>query len=293
MSEISKADEFLLSQIQSGEQQGWNDLLTRYQGRLSAFARKQLRNVSDCDDLVQETFLSFLNSVDRLELRSSLETLLFTILRRRIIDFFRKSGQTNQVPICRFGDADVPVEPIASQETGSWYVRNQEARSIQEAVLGKELSRLVIELKNESRLADLQVGEMLFFAQMRNNDIARLSGMDEKQIALRKHRMVKRLAKRVAESSQIHPLDSSRADQLLTTVWENLRPSCPKRSTLGKFTLGMLGSDWMNFVRIHVEEIKCQFCIANLSDINEADEKETSPLNQKILQSSIGFFKQD
>ena len=293
MSEISRADDFLFSQIKSGDQQGWHDLLQRYQGRLSAFARKQLRNASDCDDLVQETFLSFLNGIQRLELESSLETLLFTILRRRIIDFFRKSGQVNQVPVCRFGADDIAVEPIASSATASWYLRNEENRTVQEKILGNELHRLVLELQAESRLVDLQVWEMLFYAQMRNTDIATLLGIDEKQIALRKHRVVKRLAKSVAESSQMHALELENADQMLTSVWEALRPSCPKRSTLGKYTLGTLDEGWETFVRIHVDEIKCQFCVANLSDINTTNEKEVTSLNQKILQSSIGFFKPD
>lgn len=54
------------------------------------------------EDLVQETFLSALRAIDRFEGRSSLRTWLIGILKRKIIDHFRKN--TIEIP-----EADLAV----------------------------------------------------------------------------------------------------------------------------------------------------------------------------------------
>ena len=52
MSNLSEADQYLLEQVRGGSSDGWSQLVDRYQGRLLAFARQQLRNISDSEDVV-------------------------------------------------------------------------------------------------------------------------------------------------------------------------------------------------------------------------------------------------
>ena len=62
---LTEAEAWLLQEIRSGNQDGWQQLVDRFQGRLLAFARRQLPQSADADDIVQETFLSFLQTLSK------------------------------------------------------------------------------------------------------------------------------------------------------------------------------------------------------------------------------------
>jgi len=89
MAESTEADRYLLKQIAAGDESGWSQLVARYHGRLLAFARRQLKKPGDAEDLVQEAFVAFLTHRARFDPTRSVETFLFTTLRRRIIDTYR------------------------------------------------------------------------------------------------------------------------------------------------------------------------------------------------------------
>jgi len=59
---------------------------------LFRFARARVANRETAEDLVQETLLAALQSHDRFELRSSVSTWLFSILRHKISDHYRREG---------------------------------------------------------------------------------------------------------------------------------------------------------------------------------------------------------
>jgi hypothetical protein len=121
---------------------------------------------------------------------------------------------------------------------------------------------------------------MLFYAQIRNKDAAHVIGMDEKQIALIKHRALKEIREHVVAAGTVSRSDapmidtpaweaSAQSASLLSDVWEQQRPTCPKRSTLGRFVLGTLEPGWQAYVDFHVNKLGCQFCRANLEDLRK------------------------
>ena len=89
MAELTQADRYLLDQIRRGDGEGWSSLVTRYQGRLLAFARGRLKQSADAEDIVQETFFHFLKGLPNFREDARVETYLFTILRRKLVDWFR------------------------------------------------------------------------------------------------------------------------------------------------------------------------------------------------------------
>lgn len=118
-------------------------------------------------------------------------------------------------------------------------------------------------------------------------------GISENEIAVVKRRLIARLAKSVAQAagfqsnSSAHPV----AMDLLSSVWESHRPSCPKRTTLGKYTLGILPPAWNDFIRFHVETLGCTFCIANLADLQAPDPSSEASIQQnRLFTSTVGFF---
>ena len=90
MNKISQAEQYLLGQIRRGDNEAWSQLVNRYEGRLLHFAQAKLPLHTDCEDIVQETFVSFLKSLNNYLQKCSLETYLFTIIRRKIIDAYRR-----------------------------------------------------------------------------------------------------------------------------------------------------------------------------------------------------------
>src|SRR5215471_20681529 len=89
MPELTEGDRYLLQQIAHGDGEGWSQLVRTYQGRLLAFARSRLSRKEEAEDLVQDTFIAFLEGLKNFRENASVETFLFTILRRKLIDFFR------------------------------------------------------------------------------------------------------------------------------------------------------------------------------------------------------------
>jgi len=299
MAQITEADRFLIEQIRRGIPDGWSQLVARYQGRLLAFARGQLSRKSEAEDLVQDTFLMFLQSIKSFKDECSLETYLFTILRRKIIDLYRG----RQLRACFLNDlnsgtqdSSIHEERIESAEpTASWYVRRDEQADRAKANLAAAIDTLVGRLKESENFRDLKIIEMLFFGQLRNKTAAEISGVDEKQIALIKHRMIKTLREALAEDSAAGANlseESESTDSLMTEVWEQWRFTCPKRSTIGKFLLGTLQEPWTNYVEFHVNRLGCRFCRANVEDLQKAsDEADAKRTQQKIFESTIGFFR--
>ncbi len=294
MGEASEADRYLLDQIARGNSDAWSQLVARYHGRLLAFARSRLPTAADADDLVQETFLLFLQSLKNFRADASLETYLFTILRRRMIDQFRG----RKVALCAIQDT-AQTQESADRHTPSWYARRDEQTDLLEEAVAKGLDGLVRRLRQEKKLDDLRVVELLFYAQVRNKEVAKLCGMDEKQIGVFKFRALAQIRDHVTQNLSGPQREALRqfdwgsaeaADSVLTRAWERLRPTCPKRSTLGRFVLGTLEEPWKEFVEFHVGKLGCRFCQANLEDLKRDSAKEPVQLRERIFQSTVGFL---
>jgi RNA polymerase sigma factor (sigma-70 family) len=297
MAESTEADRYLLKQIAAGDESGWSQLVARYHGRLLAFARRQLKKPGDAEDLVQEAFIAFLTHRSRFDPTRSVETFLFTTLRRRIIDTYRgRAAKT-----CLLGDAGVAEETAggqgASQEpSASWYVRRDEQAEKQRAALARAMESLLRRYKQSERFRDIEILELLFYAQLRNQEVAKTVGVEERAVAVLKHRWLHELAEHIEETradgeSAWDPALMS--DSLLTEVWEQERLTCPKRTTIGRHLLGTLDDDaWRQYVAFHLDTLGCRFCRANADDLREATKDDAkTPSSDRLFQSTIGFFR--
>jgi RNA polymerase sigma factor (sigma-70 family) len=307
MAELTEGDRYLLKQITAGDSAAWSQLVSAYQGRLLAFARSRLARKEEAEDLVQDTFIAFLEGIKRFRENASIETFLFTILRHKLIDFFRgKQMRTcfiQDLPaFSANSDDEIAPQIQGSTETASWYARQDEQDDQLREILADALRALIDRLKKSENFRDLQVVEMLFYAQIRNKEAAKLLDMDEKAIALIKHRALKEIREQIVQSGKLSSQSSSpisnpsweqsaTTTSLMTQVWEQHRPTCPKRSTVGRFLLGTLDDPWKAYVDFHLNKLGCQFCRANLDDLKKQTEEQPKILHERVLQSTIGFFK--
>jgi RNA polymerase sigma factor (sigma-70 family) len=298
MAEWTQAEQFLLEQVRKGSGDAWAQLVERYQGRLLAFARRRLPRGADAEDLVQDTFLRFLRGLPDFRGQSSVETYLFMVLRRRAIELYRVR-KSPVVQLSDSSDADdrpSPREPAARDLTASGYARRDEHRDAARAALVAALRGLTASLQRECNFDDLEQLEMIFFAQRPNQEIARALNRKPEQVAMAKHRWLKQVRERVATQfghtgAAPEISDPAALDSLLTDIWETERLTCPKRTTLGGYLLNTLDAPWSAYVRFHLDTVGCPFCTANLDDLRKQTQSDPRPLRDRILQSTVGFFR--
>lgn len=296
MSDLTQADKYLIDQIRSGSAEGWSQLVDRYQGRLVAFARNKLRGSTDAEDLVQETFISFLKGVDRYRGQASLETYLFVILRRKMINWCRGRRTTvcllqDVLPFDEDAESGTrPPDVEGPEPTASWYARRDEAHDQQRAALAAALREVISHYQQIINLRDLKVIEMLFYCQLRNKDIAEIAGVSANHVALVKHRCVKQIRDELERRLQPAPAWDP-PDALMTEMWQENRLSCLKRSTIGAHLLGTLDEPWEEYVTFHLDRLGCTFCRSNLEDLKSqtADDADHQ-LHDRILESTVGFL---
>ncbi|MBN1816063.1 MAG: sigma-70 family RNA polymerase sigma factor [Sedimentisphaerales bacterium] len=298
MSGISRAEEVLLEQIRSGDQQAWSQLVVRYRGRLLSFARTKLGRREDAEDIIQDTFIGFLTGLGSFRADAGIETYLFTILRRKIINSYR-SAHAKHICLLQdvyrstertIGDSDAFSALASDEMTASFYARKEEQNEQLRSTLSEALTILVDNYKSALNFRDMQIIELLFYCQLSNQDVAKIVGVNERNIAVIKHRCLKQVRDHAA-SARIVVSDETQLEDLLTQVWEAGRLSCPKRSTIGAFLLGTLDGDWRDYVDFHLNKLGCHFCRANLADLQEqtADD-ESKHLQKRIMESTVGFL---
>ncbi len=296
---MSEADQHLLQLIRAGDHDGWSQFVARFQRRLTAYATRQVGQMATAEDLVQETLVAFLKGMADFREECELESFLFQILRRRIVDHYRRQGRNKEVPACSFNAAAStefaadPLQQAAAQDMhASWYARRNEARDSNQQILATAVRALAAKLHAGEKFRDLKIAEGLFYAGRRNRELSEVLGTSENEISQVKHRLVKRLTQLVNEaggSAADEAFNDESSGHLLTAVWESQRPSCPKRTTLGKFTLGILPRDWDEFVDFHVNILGCTFCNANLAELQTPT--DTNPVNDRLFSSTVGFLQ--
>ena len=295
---ITKAEQYFLDRIRQGDGGAWSDFVNRYRGRLLRFARAKLPQRADAEDVVQETFIAFIRSIGRYRGDCDLETYLFSLIRRKIIDSYRSAGARR---VCLIQDtydteSDEPAsDPFSSIEspaqTASWYARADERYDMQKEALAQGLTEFVDHLKRSLRFRDLQVIELLFYCQLPNKEVARTMRLNEKAVALIKHRSLKHIRQNVAGRHVPGDPSSEAFEHLLTDLWEVHRFSCPKRSTIGAYMLHTLDEDWHQYVDFHVNVLGCRFCRANLDDLQaQSAEGQQAQFQSRIMESTVGFL---
>jgi RNA polymerase sigma-70 factor (ECF subfamily) len=298
MSDTGRTDRCVLEAIRSGDGRAWSQLVDEYQGRLLKFATTRVSQRADAEDIVQDTFTSFIKVVNHLQIEVSLETYLFGILRNEIVNRFRTRWARTVCLIqdaCRAGTDDMPHKALAQipapGPSVSWYVSRDEQHQLQERALTETLQHMINRFQDKGKFRDLKIAELVFYCQMPNQTVANLLNVDERVVRVVKHRCLKRIREDVLRRYPAADISLPFSEDLLTEAWEQHRLSCPKRSTLNAFLLETLSPEWFDYVDFHLTTLGCHFCRASFKDLQEqqTDEQHTH-LRQRIMNSTVGFL---
>lgn len=300
MSDLGQTDQSILEAIRQGDGQAWARLIDEYQGRLLRFATSRVSQHADAEDIVQETFTSFVKAVHRLKVKVSIETYLFGILRNEIVNRYRSRTAGT---ICLIQDvyrsepgttATNPLELVAACDPSvSWCLCHDEQQQLQKEILAQALQHFVGDFKQAGKLRDLKIAELLFYCKVPNKDVARLLAIDDGFVRVIKHRCLKRIREYCLKLCQPGDRSFCCSEDLLTETWESHRLSCPKRSTLGAFLLETLEAEWFDFVDFHLATVGCRFCRASFKDLQEQrNNHQQDGFSQRIMTSTVGFLSQ-
>ncbi len=194
MSEPINPDSALVQRIRTGDTDAWGDLISRYEGRLLAFVESRLRRRQASEDVVQETFIGFLNSLPNYDGARPLESYLFTICAHKLTDHLRREGRRPTLPLATAtGESAGEWEIPAAARPASSIVRSDERRVMEEEALVSALQDQIEHWRNRGDWTKIKCMELLFVRGRPNKTAADMLGLSEQQVANYKFDFLARL----------------------------------------------------------------------------------------------------
>lgn len=193
----TESDRLLVQRIRSSDQKAWAELDRRYRGRLTAYVRRRLKDHASVEDVVQETFIGFANSLVNYDDRRDLQTWLFTIAAHKVTDQLRKMGRRPTST----GNEDEEMmgqTPDSRQRPASSLARSAEQREQEEEALALALREFCRDLQTKGEYTKLMALELMYVKGWRNQDVAARLTLSEQDIANLRFQAKKRLRDRLA-----------------------------------------------------------------------------------------------
>jgi len=209
MSGAHETDSLLIKRIRSGDSDAWGDLISRYEGRLLAFVESRLGRRPASEDVVQEAFIGFLNSLPNYDGRRPLEGYLFSICAHKLTDHLRREGRRPALPLSVTSDTSGGEWQLPGQaRVASSIARSGERKRLEEAALVEAMRSQVERWQQRSEWTKLQCIELLFVRGRANKDVAATLGLSEQQVANFKFDFLARLRKVISKqglSEEVFP----------------------------------------------------------------------------------------
>lgn len=195
----SVSDRLLVQRIRAGESTAWDELHKRYRGRIAAYVRRRLRDRDSIDDVVQETFIGFQNSLSSYDESRDLQTWLFTIANHKVTDYLRRNGRylKNLGGVVGIPDELKEVVADGKQRAASSVARSVERRQKEAQALGHALREYVAELLAKGQYVRLKALELMYVKGWRNQDVAAYLSLSEQDVANLRFQTKKRLRERL------------------------------------------------------------------------------------------------
>ena len=203
---MSDDDASLLAGVRRGDPTAWEGLITRYEGRLLAFARSRLSDATAAEDVVQEAFLGFLISLPNYQDSTPLESFLFAITAHKLTDALRRAGRWPSLSRVGMLDVGAANEPVSRDRKVSSMARSRERRVGEYRVLTDCLKGLIHSWFSRGEFQRLECIELLFVLGWSNCDVAAKLGISEQTVANHKSFVVGKL-KAAATAAKLRDVD--------------------------------------------------------------------------------------
>jgi RNA polymerase sigma-70 factor, ECF subfamily len=195
----SDSDRLLVQQIRQGDPRAWETLIARYEGRLLAYVQRRLRDRAASEDVVQETFVGFLNSLPNFDDRRELQTYLFTIASHKLTDHLRRTGR-HPLRSLTDGSGEMIDQQCDHQLSASSRVRKDEREELETAAIVRCLGQILTAWRDKGDYQRLKVLELIWVKGMPNRDVAALLKISEQQVANYRFAAVKKLTEQIRDA---------------------------------------------------------------------------------------------
>jgi RNA polymerase sigma-70 factor (ECF subfamily) len=194
----TESDRLLIARARQNDQSAWAELDRRYRGRLTAYVRRRLKDHASVEDVVQETFIGFSNSLANYDDKRDLQTWLFTIAAHKVTDQLRKMGRLRYQTGTDSDEELIFQSEDERQRVASSLARSAERREREEDSLGAALRELVREFQSKGEWPKVMALELLYVKGWGNAEVAGHLGRNEQDIANLKFQVKKRLRDHLA-----------------------------------------------------------------------------------------------
>jgi RNA polymerase sigma-70 factor (ECF subfamily) len=121
-SSLTKAEDTVIARLKRGDEGAFDELVNQHHGALIRMAMGYVADREVAEEVVQDTWMAVIESLDRFEGRSSLRTWICGILIHKAKDrgVREKRHTTFSVFESYDDDNDEAVDPSRFQQTGAW-----------------------------------------------------------------------------------------------------------------------------------------------------------------------------
>lgn len=206
MTPPSSIEADLVAAIRKGDEHAWKRLIATFEGRLLAFVERRIRNRTEAEDVVQETFIGFLTSLPNYDARTPVESFLFSIAAYKLTDSLRRQGRRPRLPMILDdpsngeGQGGGVAEPVGRDRRASSMARSREHRLAEEGVMAEALKQMIDECAARNEWERLRCLELLLVRGLPNKDAASRLGITEQAVANHKQFAVERLKRAAARA---------------------------------------------------------------------------------------------
>ncbi|MDP6446651.1 MAG: sigma-70 family RNA polymerase sigma factor [Pirellulaceae bacterium] len=179
----SETDSILVERIRNNDTDAWGDLISRYEGRLLAFVESRLSNRGASEDIVQEAFVGFLNSLPNYDGNRPLESYLFSICAYKLTDHLRREGRRPAVPLSAGSDSSGEWQLPGSDRGASSIARSGERQRLEEMAIVEALCEQIERWRERGDWTKFQCIELLIVRGWANKEVALDLDISEQQVA--------------------------------------------------------------------------------------------------------------
>src|SRR5262245_12210765 len=195
----SETDRLIIQRIREGDSHAWDQLIARYEGRLLAFVNRRLHDRAASEDVVQETFVGFLNSLPNFDDRRELQTYLFTIASHKLTDHLRRTGRHPLQHVSE-GPNDILHQKLDGHKAASSQARSKERKKLESEAVARALGQILRKWQEDGDFDRLKVLELLFVKGWANCDVAAHLKIKEQQVANFRFAAVKKLTESIKDA---------------------------------------------------------------------------------------------
>ena len=114
---MDEKDGGMLAKLLRGDKRAWQRFYRGTSRRLTEWVRNRVKNKQDAEEIVQDSYLSFLDSLPIFRSKSSLYTFLVAIAKHEVMDYWRKKYAKRAIKTVPFVDQVYTEKLYSSTQT--------------------------------------------------------------------------------------------------------------------------------------------------------------------------------